>query len=599
MKRCPECRRDYYDDTLSFCLEDGTLLVQGSVPVGHISDDEPATALLSEPPASVGGKLPSELPTRPQILTTDQTAILHTGAEAEPQKKLGDWSERQSLSAHRAAKPQGSRSKLFIVAGLAALILIAGFFGYRYLGSNSKQIESIAVMPFVNVSGNQDVEYLSDGMTETLISSLSNLPNLSVKPRSSVFRYKGTETNPQTIGKELNVQAILSGRVVQRGNDITLHIELIDAQKEIVLWSSDYNRQIRNLVALQSEIARDVSTNLRTKLSGADVAKVTRTYTTDSAAYQAYLKGKYNTNKYTKEGFNEGIQNFNQAIAADPKFSLAYSGLAYNYVNLDDWFMSASESIPKAKDAARKALELDDTNYEAHLVMAITAHWYDWDWATAEREFKRSLELNPKNTETYLYYSWFLSSMGRHEESLAMARSGLQIEPLSSGSNYAVAAAFFFNHRWDDAIRQLNEAIKLDPNYWFTRSYLGRSLMQKGQIQEAFKEFKAALEIDSSQSENSAGIGYAYAVMNQKGEAQKIIEQLTKQSSANSYFSPYNVAVIYAGLGDKNQAFAQLEKAYSNRSFYLAVYFPTDERLDALRSDPRFAGLLKRMNLPE
>ena len=583
MKRCPECRCDYYDDKLSFCLEDGTPLVQGSVPVGQTTSDESVTAILSEPPALAGGQSASENPTRPFIHTT--------AAEAEPQKNLGGTSEKQSLSAHRAAKP-------LVIIGVAVMVLIGGFFGYRYFTA-TKQIESIAVMPFVNESGNADVEYLSDGMTETLISSLSQLPNLNVKPRSSVFRYKGKETDPQTIGKELNVQAILSGRVVQHGNDITLHIELIDAQKEIVLWSSDYSRQIRNLVALQSEIARDVSTNLRTKLSGADVAKVTRTYTTDSTAYQAYLKGKYNTNKYTKEGFDEGIQNFNQAIAADPKFSLAYSGLAYNYVNLDDWFMSASESIPKAKDAARKALELDDTNYEAHLVMAITAHWYDWDWATAEREFKRSLELNPKNTETYLYYSWFLSSMGRHEESLAMARSGLQIEPLSSGSNYAVAAAFFFNHRWDDAIRQLNEAIKLDPNYWFTRSYLGRSLMQKGQIQEAFKEFKAALEIDNSQSENSAGIGYAYAVMNQKGEAQKIIEQLTKQSSANSYFSPYNVAVIYAGLGDKNQAFAQLEKAYSNRSFYLAVYFPTDERLDALRSDPRFAGLLKRMNLPE
>ncbi len=585
MKRCPQCGREY-DLTMSFCLDDGAELLYGPA-----SMDEPKTAILSEPGAVATGFPHGEDQTRPQIHTTDQTAIFPRGMEAEPQGNLGEHSERQSLSAHRAAKP-------LVIIGVAVVVLIGGFFGYRYFTA-TKQIESIAVMPFVNESGNADVEYLSDGMTETLISSLSQLPNLNVKPRSSVFRYKGKETDPQTIGKELSVQTILSGRVVQHGNDITLHIELIDAQKEIVLWSSDYSRQIRNLVALQSEIARDVSTNLRTKLSGSDVAKVTRTYTTDSTAYQAYLKGKYNTNKYTKEGFGEGIQNFNQAIAADPKFSLAYSGLAYNYVNLDDWFMSASESIPKAKNAARKALELDDTNYEAHLVMAITAHWYDWDWATAEREFKRSLELNPKNTETYLYYSWFLSSMGRHEESLAMARSGLQIEPLSSGSNYAVAAAFFFNHRWDDAIRQLNEAIKLDPNYWFTRSYLGRSLMQKGQIPEAFKEFKAALEIDSSQSENSAGIGYAYAVMNQKGEAQKIIEKLTKQSSANSYFSPYNVAVIYAGLGDKNQAFAQLEKAYSDRSFYLAVYFPTDERLDALRSDPRFAGLLKRMNLPE
>ena len=269
MKRCPECRRDYYDDTLLYCLDDGNALLEGpakSEPpasAGGQFGDEPQTAILHSTDA------PGEAPTRAQIHTTDQTAILPNRAEAEPQDLSGGLSERQSLSAHRAAKPLAA----LIVA---VIVLVGGFYGYRYFGSNSKQIESIAVMPFVNESGNGDVEYLSDGMTETLIKSLSNLPNLSVKPRSTVFRYKGKDTDSQTIAKELNVQAILNGRVSQRGDQMTLSLELVDAQKDSVIWSEQYNRKQSDLVSLQSEVARDVSSKLKSKLSGAEVAKSQR-----------------------------------------------------------------------------------------------------------------------------------------------------------------------------------------------------------------------------------------------------------------------------------------------------------------------------------
>ena len=264
MKRCPECRRDYYDDTLAFCLEDGSALVQGSVP----SPDEPQTAILHSTAA------PGEAPTRAQIHMTDQTAVFPTGT--------GDV----------AAKPRSFDRRLLLAPLALAVIVLGGFFGYRYIVP-AKQIESIAVMPFVNESGNADVEYLSDGMTETLIKSLSELPNLNVKPRSSVFRYKGKDTDLKTIGKELNVEAILNGRVIQRGEQLTLSLELVDVQNDKVLWTESYGRKQSDLVSLQSEIAKDVSTKLKLKLSGADEAKVTKTSTANPEAYQAYLKGRY------------------------------------------------------------------------------------------------------------------------------------------------------------------------------------------------------------------------------------------------------------------------------------------------------------------
>jgi len=265
--------------------------VQGSVPVG--SDVEPATAILSEPGAVATGFLGGEDKTRPQINTTDQIAIFPRGSEAEPQKNLGDTSERQSLSAHRAAKPLSGGKKLLAGIGIAVLLLVGGFFGYRYLNTNTKQIESIAVMPFVNESGITDNEYLSDGMTETLIKSLSNLPNLNVKPRSSVFRYKGKDTDLHTIARELNVQAILNGRVVQRGEQLTLSLELVDVQKDRVIWTEQYQRKQSDLVSLQSDIARDITSKLKSKLSGADETKLTKSDTANPEAYQSYLKGRF------------------------------------------------------------------------------------------------------------------------------------------------------------------------------------------------------------------------------------------------------------------------------------------------------------------
>ncbi|MEJ7625195.1 MAG: hypothetical protein WKF34_14485, partial [Pyrinomonadaceae bacterium] len=339
MKKCPQCGREY-DMSMMFCLDDGTELLYG--PANGSRDlDEPATAILHTTDA-VG-----DAPTQAQIHTTEQTAVVPS--------RISDL-------------PKRSFDKRLIAAPLLlAIVVLVGFFGYRYLGSNTKQIESIAVLPFVNESGNSDVEYLSDGMTETLIKSLSNLPNLNVKPRSSVFRYKGKDTDLQTIARELNVQAILNGRIVQRGDQLTLSLELVDVSKDKVIWTESYNRKQSDLVSLQSEIARDVSTNLKAKLSGAEEQKVIKPVSSDPEAYQAYLKGRYYWNRRTPANLNKALEQFKIATDRDPNYALAFVGLADCYVVLNEYAgIPTSETLPKARNFAERALSLDASLAEPH-----------------------------------------------------------------------------------------------------------------------------------------------------------------------------------------------------------------------------------------
>lgn len=435
-------------------------------------------------------------------------------------------------------------------------------------------------------------------MTETLISSLSQLPELNVKARASVFRYKGKGMDASQIAKELNVQAILNGRVAQRGNELSLYIELVNAALDKVMWSQQYNRKQADLVTLQSEIARDVSSRLKTKLSEADEARVTKVHTTNPEAYQLYLKGNYYTAKFTKEGFRKGIDYFNQAIALDPNYALAYSGLAFNYYNYVDWFMPPKEAAPKAKDAARKALAIDDTLSDAHLALAIIAHWYDWDWATAEQEYKRAIELKPNDPRPHDFYSWFLAPLGRHDEALAEAKRGQQLDPISPEANFFVGSVLVFSRQYDQAIEQLRSGLDLDQTYWYAHYFLGRAYEQKGRLPEAIPEFQRALELEKDNAENWANLGHAYALSGKRIEALKIIDHL-KELSASNYIAPYNVAAVHAGLGDKDQAFAWLDRAYNERSSMLALYLTNDPRMDSLRSDTRFVELVRRVGLPQ
>jgi serine/threonine protein kinase/TolB-like protein/Tfp pilus assembly protein PilF len=488
-----------------------------------------------------------------------------------------------------------------LAVAIAVIVLVIGIGGPAIYLKTEKivvAIDSIAVLPFENRSNDPDADYISDGITESINNSLTRLPNLKVIPHSVASHYKGRPMDAQKIGDELRVNAVLVGRVVQRGDNLTISVELDDVRNGKQLWGEQYDRKVADLLAVKSDIAREVSQRLRSQLSGEDQQKLTKGSTQNPEAYQLYLKGNYYTSKFTNEGFRKGIEYFNQAIAMDPNYALAYSGLAFNYNNAGDWMTPPKEAAPKAKDAARKAVAIDDGLADAHLSLATTAHWYEWDWATAEREFKRAIELGPNDPRPHGYYSWYLATMGRTDQALAEAKRGQQLDPVSLEANLFVGSILVFSRQSDQAIEQLRSGIELDPTYWYAHDFLGRAYEQKGRLPEAIAEFQRALELEADNAENWANLGHAYAQSGKKAEAQKIIDHL-KEVSAHSYVAPYNFAVIYAGLGDKDQTFAWLARAYTDRSGFLAFYFNTDSRMASLRSDSRFADLLRRIGLPQ
>jgi TolB-like protein len=581
MKRCPECRRDYYDDTLSFCLDDGAALLEGpahdetktrsfgaSPSVG--SGDEPQMAILSNPS--------SEAVTRHQISEAEKTAVLPTGAVDKAIDKSPD-----------------STNKVWLAAALAAILAIAGFFGYKYLApNNSKQIESIAVLPFVNESGNADAEYLSDGMTETLISSLSQIPKLNVKARSSVFRYKSKETDLRKIAEELNVQAILTGRVVQRNEQLILTLELVDARTENILWAEQYNRKQTDLINLQNEIARDVSQKLKTKLSGADEQRLAKNYTENAEAYQLYLKGRFYWNKRAPEDIKKSIEYFRQAITLDPNYALAYAGLSDAYA-IGSYYGVAPprEAMPKAKEAALKALSLDDRLSEVHAALALIMTDYDYDFAGAERECKRAIELNPNNATANLFYGVLLARLGRFEESFAQFKRALELEPLSLPINRQYGESLLFARRYDDAIAQQKKTAELDSSHAFTYYSLANAYRMKGNYAESVEEFAKAQERFSPRSAANAPIvRESFA----KGGWEGFLREMTGEQTPTK-FPRYFYASWYAALGEKDKAIAELEKTYESRNFAISQ-IKIDPSLDPLRDDPRFQELLKKVGFP-
>jgi serine/threonine protein kinase/Flp pilus assembly protein TadD len=486
-----------------------------------------------------------------------------------------------------------------ILLAIAASLVVIGSTGVGiYLkGSRADRIDSIVVLPLENRSNDPDADYISDGITESVNNSLAQLPSLKVIPHSVALHYKGKGVDAQKIGEQLGVQAVLTGRVGQRGDDLTIGVELDDVRNGKQLWGEQYNRKVTDMLSVQSDIAREVSRRLRSQVSAEDQKKLTRGSTDNPEAYQLYLKGKYYTNEFTKDGFSKGLDYFHQAIALDPNYGLAYNGLAYNYINQQDWYIRPNEAGPKAKEAAERALAIDESDSDAYVSLAIESQWYEWNWAASESAFKRAIELNPNNSEAHAYYSWFLAPMGRKDEAIAESKRSLQAAPFSPLANFMVGSVLVFTRQWDPAIEQLLSAKELDPTFWFNPLFLGRAYEQKGRLPEAIAEFQSALELDKN-TEIWSALGHAYAVSGNRAEAQKVLDHL-KGSSAHSYVSPYSSAVIYAGLGEKDQAFAWLERAYQERSYFMAVYLTTDARLDSLHADSRFVELRRRVGLPE
>ncbi len=481
--------------------------------------------------------------------------------------------------------------------GLAVVLLsVVGFFAYRSFAP-TRQIESIAVMPFVNESGNADVEYLSDGMTETLIKSLSQLPGLNVKPRSSVFRYKGKDADLQTIVKELNVQAILTGRVVQRGEQLTLSLELVDVQKDSVIWSESYDRKQSDLVALQSEIARDVSSKLKSKLSGVDEAKVIKTSTADPEAYQAYLKGRYYWNRRTAENLKKAIEQFKIATDRDPNFALAYAGLADCYAVLPEYAgIPTLETLPQATAYAERALALDDRLAEPRTTLAFI-YRASWKWKESELEFKRAIELNPSYATSYHWYSLLLRNLGRFDETASTIKRAQELDPLSSIIGVNVSDSYQMQNDHNASIETALKIIELDPTFSAAYENLGASYLKLGRTAEGIANLEKAVELSKRAGVRLRGLGYGYAVTGKRTQAIAIAKKMEEKYEKKEATGQY-VAAVYAGLGDKDKAFEWLEKDFHARQGFLGdikwrIHF------ESLRADPRFKDLLKRMNLPE
>ncbi len=477
---------------------------------------------------------------------------------------------------------------------LGALLVMAGLHLSRGRGN---AIDSIAVLPFVNANPDPNTEYLSDGITQSLIDSLSRIPRLRVLASGTTFTYKGRQVDPRQVGQELKVAALLQGRVIKLGDTLLIETNLVNTSDGTELWGDRYKRSLADVLSIEADISREIADKLRLRLTGTEQERLTKQYTENSEAYQLYLKGLYHTKRYTKEGLEKGAEYFRQAIALDPNYALAYEGYAYNLSLAEDWFVTPHHTMPMAKEAAEKALQLDDRLGEAHTMLADIYFFYDYNLPAAESEFKRAIELSPNDAEAHNLYGWYLSALKRFDAGIAECQEGRKLDPLSSEANFLLGQSFYLARRYDLAINQLRTTIDLDPSLWVAHDELGWAYQEQGDLPRAIAEFQKARDLEPNVAEPLASLGRGFAVSGQAAKARQILDQLEKMPE-KVHVTPYNVASIYAALGDKDAAFAQLEKAYQERSFYL-MWLGIDPQLDNLRSDPRFRDLLRRVGLPQ
>jgi TolB-like protein/DNA-binding winged helix-turn-helix (wHTH) protein/Flp pilus assembly protein TadD len=488
------------------------------------------------------------------------------------------------------------------ISVLALSVLIVGIYLLTVNKSISPSsvretpIDSLAILPLTNGSDDEDAEYLADGITESIINSLSQLSKLRVVARSTVFRYKDRVTEPLNVGKELGVRAVLTGRVTRRGDLLIIKAELMDVADGTQLWGDQYNRKDSNILSVQGEIAKQISENLRLKLTGDEQKLLAKRYTENAEAYQLYLKGRYFWNKRTEEGMKRGIGYFEQAKQRDPGFALAYVGLADSYNVLGFYaYLAPADSFPKAKAAAMQALEINDKLAEAHNSMAYAALYYDWNFAAAEGEFKRAINLNPNYPVAHQWYGNLLTAMGRWDEAIREFELARELDPLSLIINAVPGWTCYYARQYDRAIEHCQKAIDLDPTFALAHEWLGQAYERKGMYEKAIAEFEKAITLSGRAPEAVALLAHAYAVSGKRREAQTVLNDLI-ELSARHYVSPYHIATIHAGLGDRDRAFEYLENAYKHRQNVL-VFLKNDPRLDSLRSDPRYADLVRRMDL--
>lgn len=460
-----------------------------------------------------------------------------------------------------------------------------------------KTIDSLAILPFANLSGDPDLEYLSDGVTEGLINNLSRLPKLRVMARSTVFRYHGRELpDPQQVGDELAVRAVLLGRLLRRDDALIIKLELVDTNDGSHLWGEQYVRQTSDILTLEQEISTEISEQLRFKLTTAQRKSLTKRSTENSEAYQLYLKGRYHWNRRTEEGIKRSLNYFEKAIALDQGFALAYAGLADAYNLLASY---AAKPVPtlflRAKATALKALSLDDKLAEAHAALAAVKLWREFDWEAGERGFRKAIDLNPSYATAHLWLALYLAAMKRMDEALLEITFGHELDPLSRVLNLNLARILYFARRFDESARQCLKTIEMFPDYLIAHRRLGMTYGEQGMFEEAEAEFKAALSLSAKDSETMSAMAYVYAAAGRTDEAREIFEQI-KDIARESYVSPYSLARVHIGLGQIDEAFAELEVTFKERHGIL-TYLKVEPMFDRIREDARFIDLLRRLGI--
>jgi adenylate cyclase len=502
-----------------------------------------------------------------------------------------------------AAKlPTWSRRK-FATFIIGVAVIAAGLLAYQFLRAprstitSSAENKSIAVLPFVNMSADKNDEYLSDGVSEELITALSKITGLQVKARTSSFAFKGKNEDIQKIGELLHVSHLLEGSVAKAGNKLRITAQLIQASDGNHLWSDTYDRDMQDIFAVRSEVAQQVAATLKIRLLGEEKRKIDKKPTENIEAYNLYRQGRYYGDNVSEEGIKKALPFFQQAIQKDPRFAMAYAGMADTYVAAADAFIAPREAFSKAKEAALKAIELDDTLAEAHASLGLLHYHYDWDWAAAEKEFKRALVLNPQSAWSYALYAQFLGGMGRVDEANDQGRRALEIDPLSATARWCLGWAFLNAGRSDEAIEQISKAMELNPNSAWARTFLGRAYLTKGMQQRGIEEMETARRDGPDDVFVLGLLGYGYAVTGRRADAFKVLHSLDEMEK-HRYVSRAARVYVYAGLGDNDKAFEWLEKAYQERSDALA-WFRQEPESKSLRSDPRFAALMRKVGFTE
>lgn len=477
-----------------------------------------------------------------------------------------------------------------VAAVALAIITVAAALYFR---AQPREVEAIAVLPFTNSSADPNAEYLSDGITESLINSLSQVSSLRVMARTTAFRYKGREIDPQKIGEELNVQALLTGRVMQRGDELVIQADLIDVKDGAQLWGAKYNRKLADILAVQAEIAREITDRLRLRLTNEQQHLIAKQHTENIEAYQRYLQGRFYWGKRNADGVKKAVEFYEQAIKADPTYALAYAGIADAYAVWPDDSLTRKETAVRAKAAASKAIDLDPLLPEAHTSLAFAKMIEDRDLTGAESSFQRSLELNPNYPTAHHWYAYDLVAQGRVDEAIQSIQRAQTLDPVSLSINNDVGEIHFFARRYDQAIALCRKTLEMDPNFLPAHQTLGLAYAQKGQFPQALAELKQAVAMSANNAYVLALLGYVYGAAGQRAEAEATLAQL-QQLSARKYVSPFHLALVHTQLGDFDRAFALLQQAEDEHVFSMLL-LKADPKLDKLRADPRYTAFLQRL----